>query len=188
MNLEVKEIPIPKDAKHPPPPDPRLPKHEFSMALVAPKGSGKTTVLANLLNFYKGYFHTIIVFSPTVASDEKWDCNPTLFNLGVKQQKLLVENKPLKKWILDQSRARKEDQIVQSAPIGHELEGLVNMRDQHDGLIPEKYFISEYDQDTLVEIMSEQMKICTLLKKHGKTKHLVCLNAFTLGKSHPHDI
>lgn len=34
MKLDVKPIPIPKDAKHPPPPDERLPEHEFSMALV----------------------------------------------------------------------------------------------------------------------------------------------------------
>lgn len=85
---------------------------------------------------------------------------------------MLIENKPLKKWILDQSRARREDQIVQSAPIGHELEGLVNMQDDHDGTIPDKFFIDKYDQDTLLEIMGEQMKICKLLKKHGKTKHL----------------
>lgn len=86
---------------------------------------------------------------------------------------MLIENKPLKKWILDQSRTRKEDQIVQSAPIGHELEGLVNMReDTSDGLVPEKCFIDNYDEDTLREIMGEQMKVCKLLKKHGKTKHL----------------
>jgi len=86
---------------------------------------------------------------------------------------LLIENKPLKKWLRDQARERKEDQIVQSAPIGHELEGLVNMQeDTTDGIIPEKFFIDQYDQDTLLQIMDEQMKICKLLKKHGKTKHL----------------
>lgn len=29
---------------------------------------GKTTTIVNLLDFYKGYFHTILVFSPTVES------------------------------------------------------------------------------------------------------------------------
>ena len=38
------------------------------MALFAPKGSGKSTTIVNLLDFYKGYFHTILVFSPTVES------------------------------------------------------------------------------------------------------------------------
>lgn len=92
---------------------------------------------------------------------------------GVKKQKLLAENKPLKKWILDESRARKADQIVQNAPISHELEGLVNMRDdEHDGIIPEDNFIGEYDEDTLRDIMTQQMKVVKLLKKHKKSKHL----------------
>lgn len=71
--LLVKAIPVPAGFIHPPPSNDVLPRHEFSMGLIAPKGSGKTTVIANLLKFYKGYFHTILVFSPTVASDEKWD-------------------------------------------------------------------------------------------------------------------
>jgi len=73
MKLEVKPIPVPASSKHPAPPNDILPQHEFSIGIVAPKGSGKTTVIANLLNFYKGYFHTILIFSPTVLSDEKWD-------------------------------------------------------------------------------------------------------------------
>lgn len=72
-SLVVKAIPIPNHCKHPSPLNDVLPTHEFTMGIIAPKGSGKTTVIANLLNFYKGYFHTILIFSPTVASDEKWD-------------------------------------------------------------------------------------------------------------------
>lgn len=73
----------------------------------------------------------------------------------------------------DQSNKRAHDQIVQPAPIGHEFEGLVNQRHvDHDGLIPEEYFIAEYDENTLSEIMEEQLKIIRLLKKHNKTKHL----------------
>ena len=63
--LEVKEIPVPK-ISHPPPPNEALLKHEFTMGLIAPKGSGKTTILVNCLEFYRGYFHSIIIFSPTV--------------------------------------------------------------------------------------------------------------------------
>lgn len=73
MKLVVNPIPVPKGYIHPVPKDEILPRHEFTLGLIAPKGSGKTTVIANLLNFYRGYFHTILVFSPTVASDEKWD-------------------------------------------------------------------------------------------------------------------
>lgn len=74
-DLTVKPVPVPQSAHHPPPPHGGdvLPKHEFTIGIIAPKGSGKTTVIANLLKFYKGYFHTILIFSPTVASDEKWD-------------------------------------------------------------------------------------------------------------------
>ena len=72
MTLIVKPVPVPKDG-HPLPPDDVLMKHEFTMGLIAPKGAGKTTVICNLLHFYKNYFHTILVFSPTILSDEKWD-------------------------------------------------------------------------------------------------------------------
>lgn len=64
----VKAIKTPAAYIHPDAPYEMLPKHEFSMALIAPKGSGKTTTIVNLLDFYKGYFHTILVFSPTVES------------------------------------------------------------------------------------------------------------------------
>ena len=69
--LLVKPIPVPKSMIHPPPNYEQLPRHEFTMGLVAPKGAGKTTVIINLMNFYKGYFNTILVFSPTIDSDEK---------------------------------------------------------------------------------------------------------------------
>ena len=104
--------------------------------------------------------------------------NGVFFNLNslldwVKKQKLIAENKPLKRWVREQSNERARDQIVQPAPIGHELEGLVNMRDvDHDGFIPEEYFMSTYNQDTLRDIMKEQMNVVELLKKHGKTKHM----------------
>ena len=122
-------------------------------------------MIANLLKFYKNYFHTIIIFSPTVASDEKWD--------WVKTQKLLAENKSLKRWIRDMSSQNQQNQVVQPAPITHELEGLVNQRDNnHDGLIPEDHFISEYNEDTLQKLMDEQLSVVRLLKKHKKSKHL----------------
>jgi G3E family GTPase len=43
------------------------------MLIVAPRGSGKTTLILNIIsNFYKAYFHTLVVFSPTMAGDGKW--------------------------------------------------------------------------------------------------------------------
>ncbi len=70
--LKVLPVPVPK-IDHPEPPNEVLPKHEFTIGLIAPKGAGKTTLIANLLHFYAGYFNDIFVFSPTVLSDEKWD-------------------------------------------------------------------------------------------------------------------
>jgi hypothetical protein len=164
MKLEVLPIPTPRGNQHPLPRSEALPKHEFSMGIIAPKGSGKTTVICNLLKFYKGYFHTIIVFSPTVASDDKWDY--------IKQQPLLGENVPLKKWLIDLSKAYNKNDVVQPAPPGRELEGLVNPSKMVDFRIPEKCFFSQYSEEDLEEIMKEQMAVVKLLQKHGKSKHL----------------
>jgi len=52
-----------------------IPTHPFSMSLVAPKASGKTTLLANLLTrpeFYKSTFERIIILCPTAHADEKY--------------------------------------------------------------------------------------------------------------------
>lgn len=54
------------------PPNPNLLRLPFSLLLVAPKGSGKTTVLHNILVWYFEYFDNIFIFSPTVNMDIKW--------------------------------------------------------------------------------------------------------------------
>lgn len=156
MKLTVEAIPTPKGFAHPAAKHDALPRHEFSMGLIAPKGSGKTTVLCNLLKFYKGYFHSILVFSPTVASDEKWD--------WVKSQKLLADNVPLKKWL--ENMTSDDNPVVE----GPKLE--VDLPKYEGGYIPEDCFYSEYDEETLTEIMDEQMKMVRLLKSKGKSKHL----------------
>lgn len=121
-------------------------------------------MIANLLKFYKGYFHTILVFSPTVNSDEKWD--------WVKEQPLLVENKPLKKLIASLAEKQNENKVVQNKRLGTELAGLVNKSPMVDFRIPEECFYSDYDEDTLGSVMDEQMAIVKLLKSHGQSKHL----------------
>lgn len=48
----------------------------------------------------------------------------------------------------------------------------VDLPKYEDGIIPENCFYSEYNEETLAEIMDEQMKMVKLLKSHGKSKHL----------------
>ena len=163
--LIVKPVPVPNQYKHPKPAYDQLPTHEFTMGLIAPKGAGKTTTICNLLNFYRGYFHTILVFSPTIDSDEKWD--------WVKDQTLLVENLPLKKWLRQMAEKRaKENEVVQGPPVSHELEGLVNAQGGFTGKIPEEHFFDKYDDTTFQEIMEEQMSLIRALKKHDQPKYL----------------
>lgn len=165
--LPVKPVPIPDTAQHEESPHDVLPNHEFSMGLIAPKGAGKTTLICNLLSFFKGYFHTIIVFSPTVANDEKWD--------WVKKQPLLAENKKLKKWLQQQKKKKQENPVVEM-PNEHpdsEFHDLMeNEKEKFDPHIPEECFYSDYNEDDLRGILNQQQAMIELLKEHGKTKHL----------------
>lgn len=51
------------------------------------------------------------------------------------------------------AKKRDDDAIVQPAPISHELEGLVNMRDKFTGRIDEDHFFDQYDDAKFMEIM-----------------------------------
>ena len=117
------------------------------------------------MRFYKNYFHNILVFSPTVASDEKWDI--------VKQLPLLADNKPLKSFVKSLEDEDKEmDGVVEKSVKRSAFSDLVSTEPLRDRRIPESNFYSEYNEDDLREIMDEQMKIVKLLKLHGKSKHL----------------
>jgi len=82
----------------------------------------------------------------------------------VKSQKLLADNIPLKKWL--KNRTGEDNTVVEAAPMDVELD------EYEGGQIPEDCFYSEYNEDTLRDVMEEQMKMVTLLKAHGKSKHL----------------
>jgi len=75
VDLNITPIPIPAGYVHPSVPDPVLMQHEFTLGVIAPKGSGKTTTIVNLLRMYKGYFNKILVFSPTVKSGTSFGKN-----------------------------------------------------------------------------------------------------------------
>jgi predicted AAA+ superfamily ATPase len=54
---------------------PYLPTHPAILAIVAPRKSGKTTLLVNLLTrkeMFKNFFHIIHIWSPTLLLDSKW--------------------------------------------------------------------------------------------------------------------
>ncbi len=44
----------------------------FSLLVIAPKGSGKTTTTINIIKWYDGFFDNRIAFSPTMAIDDNW--------------------------------------------------------------------------------------------------------------------
>lgn len=53
-----------------------LPSHPALLAIVAPRKSGKTTLLVNMLtrkDMFKGFFHIIHIWSPTIHLDTKWE-------------------------------------------------------------------------------------------------------------------
>jgi hypothetical protein len=176
--LKIKPIPVPLGNKHPPSPNQVLPSHEFTMGIIAPKGSGKTTLMCNILQFYKHYFHTIIIFSPTINNDDKWDY--------VKSQDLLVENVALKQWARATLEAKEhKNQVVGPSPIkatGHG--GLIDLAavagpggkrglgDRFDGKIPAGNFYMEYNEADLVKIFDQQQAMIDLLKSHGQPKFL----------------
>lgn len=167
--LLVKEIPVDITKQHPKTGYEEIPYHEFTMGLVAPKGAGKTTLLCNLLNFYKGYFHTIIVFSPSVKNDEKWD--------WVKKQPLLAENKALQRWFKSRKKKQDECSIVDRPPVQDEMYDKYcnkrkNAEGKFDATIPDEWFIHDYDSETLASLINEQQELIDLLKDEGETKHL----------------
>jgi len=162
---KIKKVPVP-DIDHPDAPYTMLPKHEFTMGLIAPKGSGKTTTIINLLEMYKGYFHTIYVFSPTVASDEKWDYIKNL--KGVLRQNVELQN-----WIEKLLRKRKSTRLVEAPEARNEFTGLYDeYQPDFDGMIGEECFLEDYTEDLLRSIYTRQMDLVKLLKKFGQTKHL----------------
>lgn len=164
--LIVKPIPVPLGNRHPDPGYEQLPTHEFTMGFIAPKGAGKTTTICNLLLFYKHYFNTILVFSPTIESDEKWD--------WIKQQSLVVENKPLNRWLaLMKNRKENAGIVDRGAQMDvSDIEALAEQSGKFDGRIPEDNFFSDYSDDKFAEIMNEQMEMIKLLKKHNKPKYM----------------
>lgn len=165
--LTVSEIPV-NGVQHPSPPDPCLPKHEFTMALIAPKNSGKTTLLINLLKFYKGYFHKIIVFSPSIRNDEKW--------AYAKQLVILKENRELKKIIKDyKQKKRKDNPIVQTDPPKFLLDKTPQEKPalsvKFSGKLDPDLLFDDFNDEVLTDILDQQNDMILFLESQGYTKH-----------------
>jgi hypothetical protein len=92
----------------------------------------------------------------------------------VKRQQLLADNKPLKKWLKEMKNKKQKDNldIVERSNPTCEIAENYDLEKLEDLRIPEECFHSVYDEDSLQDIMDEQMRMVKLLKKCGKSKHL----------------
>jgi len=70
-SLEVKPL-FEDDDDYCDAPHPNLLRLPFSLLEIAPKGSGKTVLLQNMLVWYFNYFDNIFIWSPTINLDVKW--------------------------------------------------------------------------------------------------------------------
>jgi hypothetical protein len=156
---QIKEIPVPKGNKHPAPKyAPILPTHEFTWGVISPKGAGKTTFIINLLELYKDYFNEIIIFSPTLLNDDKWDY--------AKKLKVRVENIPLIKFLKSLEEDDEENKMFPH------LQEKAKSKEKFKQEIPETNFISEYSEEGLKRIVQEQDDMIKFLKEHDKPKYL----------------
>lgn len=170
MALVVKPLDV-KEERHPPPPFPQLMRHEFSAMLVAPKGSGKTTLIVNMLDFYKGYFHEIRIYSPTINADPKWE-------YVEKQKGYTVRNHKLEEWLekhpydhkLPMTDRRNQKLVVVIPPPRNQWlkEKVKPKADKHDGSITKENLRDSIDLGELAEWMEKRKKEIAHIKKHGK--------------------
>jgi hypothetical protein len=138
--LSIDLIKPKNDFKHPTVKYPKvLPQHEFSMLIVAPKGSGKTNFICNLLlKQYKGYFNRVLVCSPTVDNDPKWDV--------VKDTKgVLAENKELKK-IRENMPTNQKHKLPSLVKAPGKKESDDPENEKFQGYIPEEDFFINLDE------------------------------------------
>ena len=159
LDLSVEAIEPKNKYEHPPPYHAHLPKHEFSMLIVAPKGSGKTNLLCNLITkHYKGYFHRILVCSPTVMNDEKW-------TVVKKTKHVLAENKKLQEVLDNRKRGSKIKKVVfsEKEPLEKQLKDL---EEKFDGIIPEEDFFT--DLSMVPEKIKEQQAVIKELHDKGR--------------------
>lgn len=97
---------------------------------------------------------------------------------------MCIENKPLKNWIKKlKEKEENQNKVVGKPPASHLFQGLIDLNtlaggknrdveDKFDGKIPEENFMTEYTEETLVDILNQQNELVELLWKNDKSKHL----------------
>jgi len=147
----------PKDKyAHPKVSHQQLPQHPFSMLIVAPKGSGKTNLICHLiLHQYKGYFHRIVVCSPTLENDNKWE-------MVRKTKHVLQQNKKLERILEGRSKHKKQWKVV--FPNSGKEEQKPNDGNKFDGTIDEEDMFSQ--QNKIYGVIEHQQNVIEFLKDH----------------------
>lgn len=171
--LKIVPIETKSAHKHPPVRHNVLPQHEFSMLIVAPKGSGKTNFICNLLlNHYKEYYHKILICSPTIDNDEKWDVVK-----GTKH--ILKENKKLIK--IQETYMKKSDQDKKDIPIVVHQSKASSFHDQvkqkekqkYTGKIPEENFFDNLEEvPNRIRAQQETIKMLRELGYDQQSKYI----------------
>lgn len=94
-----------------------------------------------------------------------------LYGDWVKSQQLLGDNTKLKEWLKKQlEKEHDKNSIVDHVAPASEID--IDLSPLEDRRIPEDCFYSDYDEDTLQAVMDQQMEMVTVLKSHGKSKHM----------------
>ena len=155
----TKIIPIDTgDGEFPPVAHTIIPQHPFRMLLVAPQGGGKTNFICNLiLRQYKGYFNRVIVCSPTIDNDEKWDVVKNTKNV-------IVQNKHLEE-ILTKGAQKNHDRkwkIVFNNPADEQSD---KNADKFTGKIYEEDMVK--DMEEILPVFKEQQAIINYLRDEG---------------------
>lgn len=110
-----------------------IPRHPFSCSLIGPRGTSKTTVVVNMLtnpSIFRGYFHKIIIMSPSIRLDTKWAAL-------MKEKRILARNRAI--------------------PASNRID-LFGMtpRPYDSGRIDPECVYNEYRQDILQDLIKEQ--------------------------------
>lgn len=106
-----------------------------------------------MLEWFKGYFHTITILSPTLNSDDSWD--------RVRTSALLGENKRLKQFLDLHNHA---EQVI--------VEGKHGKNTKFDPHIPESHLLTTYDPSAFQDMMREQSEMIEKIRRLGGSKHL----------------